>query len=309
MFESLCGWMDSAGIVQVTSEAFAQMPCDTTRVAFILNQPEVHKYIDPVEETREKAPHLSEDLREKGNQFFKNRDYETCIQYYTKSIHWAPTCKEDESNCLSLSFANRSAALFHMKLYNECIMDVDNALDHNYPKSMRYKLYERKGRSYANLDKFDQAQKNFTQAMTCLEEIKMEKKKKKAMEKSFDECLDSCRKRKLAPKQEKFKIIHNCKQPDFDSPQNEVFQSLSSSVDVSYAEDKGRFIVAKEYIPPGKIIMIEKPFASVLLPSQSVSHCHHCLKRSITSLPCLSCPDVGFCTKKCRAQAMETYHK
>ena len=309
MYESLCQSMAESGTVEMSSEAFAKMPCDTTRVAFALNQAEIHQHITPPPRISQKDSKHSQDQRENGNLAFKERDFESALKHYSESICWAPTSKEDDSDCISLGHANRSAALFHLKRYPECIIDIDYALEHNYPKNMRYKLYERKGRCYANMDKLDQAQRNFNQAMACLEEVKMEKKKKKAMEKSFDDCLASCRKRVQSAKQEKFKIVHNCSKPDFDGPQNEVFGSLSSSVDVEYSEEKGRFIVAKDYIPAGKIVMIEKPFASVLLPHKARTHCHHCLKRTVTPLPCLSCTHVVFCSKKCRAQAVETYHR
>lgn len=304
MFEALCQSLARDGVVEVSSGAFAEMPCDTTRMAFVLNQPEVHEHITlPAVPNAEKNIEHSQDQREKGNLAFKDRDFETAIKYYTESVYWAPSPKDDATHCLSLAHANRSAALFHLKRYPECITDMDSALEHDYPKNMRYKLYERKGRCYANMDKVDQAQKNFSLAMSCLDEVKMDKKKKKAMEKSFDECLVSCRKRLQAPKQDKFRITHNCPAPEFDGPQHDVFGSLTASVDVAYDEQRGRYIVARDYLPPGKVVMLEKPFAATVLQHKARTHCHHCTKRTVTALPCLTCPNVGFCSKKCRAQA------
>lgn len=47
---------------------------------------------------------------------------------------------------MSIILANRSAALFHLELYDLAISDIDLAIP-NYPKKMLYKLKERKARS------------------------------------------------------------------------------------------------------------------------------------------------------------------
>jgi len=51
---------------------------------------------------------------------------------------------EGNSKELSLSLANRSAALFSLKAYNLALDDIRLALEVGYPKELRFKLLERK---------------------------------------------------------------------------------------------------------------------------------------------------------------------
>lgn len=58
---------------------------------------------------------------------------------------------------ISIILANRSAALYHLELYDLVISDIDLAVV-NYPKKMLYKLKERKARCLL-------AKKEFTDAL------------------------------------------------------------------------------------------------------------------------------------------------
>jgi SET and MYND domain-containing protein 4 len=44
---------------------------------------------------------------------------------------------------LSIIYANRSACLYHLENYDLAISDIQRALDHGYPKDLRYKVYDR----------------------------------------------------------------------------------------------------------------------------------------------------------------------
>lgn len=47
--------------------------------------------------------------------------------------------------------ANRSAALYHMQKYEDCLKDVARAYKFGYPKEKIYKLYEREAQSHLAL--------------------------------------------------------------------------------------------------------------------------------------------------------------
>ncbi|ELT87827.1 hypothetical protein CAPTEDRAFT_118237 [Capitella teleta] len=94
-------------------------------------------------------------------------------------------------------------------------------------------------------------------------------------------------------------------QPD----SHDQYVSLSSACSVASTENEGRFITAVRNIAPGEIVLIEKPFASVLLRANYSNHCHHCLKHTLEGIPCRTCPDARFCSEACRDTAMQTYHQ
>ncbi|XP_035033579.1 SET and MYND domain-containing protein 4 [Hippoglossus stenolepis] len=78
--------------------------------------------------------------REKGNCSFKSRDYTAAALHYSQGVCSAPLRSEQ----LPLCYANRSAALYHLQLYQDCLNDIDRALKNGYPSHLLHKLEERR---------------------------------------------------------------------------------------------------------------------------------------------------------------------
>ncbi|CAG5872966.1 unnamed protein product [Menidia menidia] len=78
--------------------------------------------------------------REMGNLSFKARDYRAAALHYSQGICFAPQRSEQ----LSLCFANRSAAVYHLQHYKECLDDINTALKNDYPSHLSHKLQERR---------------------------------------------------------------------------------------------------------------------------------------------------------------------
>ena len=55
---------------------------------------------------------------------------------------------------LSVSFANRSAALLHMEEYRLCLQDIEAALVAGYPARLRYKLLDRRATCQLKLGQY-----------------------------------------------------------------------------------------------------------------------------------------------------------
>ncbi|CAB1428211.1 unnamed protein product [Pleuronectes platessa] len=78
--------------------------------------------------------------REKGNLSFKSRDYTAAALHYSQGVCSAPLRSEQ----LPLCYANRSAALYHLQLHQECLKDIDRAVKNGYPSHLLHKLEERR---------------------------------------------------------------------------------------------------------------------------------------------------------------------
>ena len=76
-----------------------------------------------------------------------------------------------------------------------------------------------------------------------------------------------------------------------------------------FSPDRGRYIVAKRDIKPGEVILVERPYASVLVPEYRWSHCHHCMSRTVSTIPCTQCSSALYCNETCRSQAWSAYHR
>lgn len=82
---------------------------------------------------------ISTQLRMRGNQQFKAKDWDEAMNLYNKSLRHAP----NDSENISLAYANRSVCFFQMKKYEQCLADIELAKKANYPKRLAHKLVER----------------------------------------------------------------------------------------------------------------------------------------------------------------------
>lgn len=105
---------------------------------------------------------------------------------------------------------------------------------------------------------------------------------------------------------------------------------LNDGVGFGYNESEGHYAKANGKIKVGDSIIIEKPHCAVLLEKYSKTHCQHCflrcveklfvlkdfelfvfvsLFRTIAPIVCPNCPNVIFCSEKCKEIALSSYHK
>ena len=91
--------------------------------------------------------------------------------------------------------------------------------------------------------------------------------------------------------------------------QNAKFPSFSDTVQIKFAEGRGRYAVASREIKVGELIAIETPFVSLIDKEFSKSHCWNCLLCTKSPIPCEACSGVVYCSKECRQNANDTYHR
>ena len=94
----------------------------------------------------------------------------------------------------------------------------------------------------------------------------------------------------------------------FKDGHNAIYRYLSAACGVRYSPTKGRYLVANRVINPGDPITVESPHASIINKDSTLTHCHHCLARLSSPVPCKICSVVLFCDERCRENGLE-YHK
>lgn len=95
---------------------FSALPCTVSKVDFVLNILENYN-IFPTYIRDCKNSDESSDFRAKGNKLYSLKKYEEALEMYTYSIAVA----EDKSENLGIAFANRSAVLFRLGFFQECL--------------------------------------------------------------------------------------------------------------------------------------------------------------------------------------------
>lgn len=68
------------------------------------------------------------EAKKKGNEFYKNGDYEKAIEFYTQAINLQPQC--------AVYYGNRSAALMMVHRYSQALDDCTRSVqrDEKYTK-------------------------------------------------------------------------------------------------------------------------------------------------------------------------------
>ncbi|KAG4066123.1 hypothetical protein HA402_010325 [Bradysia odoriphaga] len=75
-----------------------------------------------------------------GNELIQKNDYKAAMEQYNKSLCFA----ENGTDAISLAYANRSYCFLELKMYDECITDIELAIRANYPEKSMKKLEIRK---------------------------------------------------------------------------------------------------------------------------------------------------------------------
>lgn len=97
----------------------------------------------------EKDDALASQHRDKGNEFFRQSMWRIPMEFYTETLRFATNGSEH----ISLAYANRSACFLRMKLYAECLIDIELARKANYPHRLMYKLNEREAVCFDQMEK------------------------------------------------------------------------------------------------------------------------------------------------------------
>ena len=155
---------------------------------------------------------------------------------------------------LSLAIANRSASFFHLKMFQECLEDIDLAIKLGYPVKSRIKLIVRRSACEAELNR----------------------------------------------------VIKN--------PEERPTPNVSSGGQLDTVKvlktDSGRGMFASQKITSGELVLMEKPYVSVLHPNRYKSHCYHCLRPlDKRPTPCRSCRQVRYCSNNCSNKSWTLYHE
>jgi len=321
LFDSLCQKLKQTNNLDTISRRFMKLTSDRERVHFLLQLDSVQTHLslpdkcEPVVEAGRKSSKTANRLRNDGNHCFKAKNYMSALCKYTESLSYAPFVVQEcetEERAASLAFANRSAVLFQLGKHQLCLDDIGHAFSTSYPTSLAYKLYDREGQCLTALGKPTEASVSFTAAMDALAVSDLEDRRRQQwhadLEKRIKLCETECPSNYTASPPDLSLTCQNVPEL-YKDHRNPHFESLSDACDVSYDPLLGRHIIAKQDILPGEVILIEKPYASVLLAESRLEHCSHCYKFTLAPIPCPSCHHSLYCSAECRSRAHKLYHR
>lgn len=104
------------------------------------NVTDKNEYVYQINETHAKSDQLAVAYREKGNEEFQVKHWVEAMNLYSKSLGFA----QNDSENISLAYANRSTCFLRMNLYEKCLIDIDLAIKAKYPDNLMPKLEKRR---------------------------------------------------------------------------------------------------------------------------------------------------------------------
>jgi len=207
------------------------------------------------------------------------------IKCYTLSLAYA-----DSDELMAYAHANRSAALCRKQLYKECLIDIDAALNHGYPKEKQKNLRKRGDKAIIEIKKLlqidsedtntrrvvdklcpiDNAEEFATKSenteyignKTTIEENTL--KKQNAMQSKENYLYYAA---KVFPRKPRYLQNDNFSKLIY-GPNKEV-PAVSNGLTVSFSERYGRHYIATQKFKPGDIISIEDPYVHVIYEERS----------------------------------------
>lgn len=91
-------------------------------------------------ERSKKKNKTSTDLRERGNKQIRKQNWYSAMTHYNVSLRYA----EIDTENVSFAYANRSTCFLKMEKYDKCLIDIELAINANYPQRLMSKLKERR---------------------------------------------------------------------------------------------------------------------------------------------------------------------
>lgn len=227
--------------------------------------------------------------------------------YFHQALLQAP----NDSNDLPQAFANRSAALFQLNAFSQCIQDVDNAIKFGYSKNQLPTIILRKALSLKALGKEEEAKivLDSIQLNGMSDQVNGDHGNGETHGSDYRKSLESTfesfsLKATESPKSKFSGHLSDVKKV------NSKLQSATEALKLVHSDSKGFHMIATRKIARDEALIVEKPYCSVLnLPSYE-DFCNYCCQDLDKRLfPCSSCSKVSYCSESCANQAWEEYHE
>jgi len=331
-YHGVCSDLQSRGEVHSMSKHFSLLEDDNERMKFVLEKNFTNNLHWKDFNFTAKDRQESQKLRNLGNQVYQKNRLNEALEYYSQSICLAPhplppnifinhSQDMDDSYTyeeLALGYANRSAVLFQLKEYELCIRDITRAFNYSYPNNLMYKLFERKARCQRAIKDYGRGLESMKEAEMWMKYSTLSETKSVSFKKEISKNIDFLSEKVGAM------TIEDVQNTTGISPQtsgclaknspilpskNPQIPCARSDVKLSYHPEKGRYLTVTNDVKPGEVLLVEKPYSSILLPEYYSSHCQTCAQRIAAPMPCWCCSKARFCSDDCRVEAWESFHK
>ncbi|XP_058447147.1 SET and MYND domain-containing protein 4 [Malaya genurostris] len=272
---------------------FAQLDNDEKRFGFIKSMKSIITDLKLSHQFNGKNLEKSLQFKNLGNKAFQKESWNEALAYYNMCYLSIPDSNEQGK---AIVLANRSAALYHLEKYDLALKDIQRAIGHQYPKEMMYKLRERQARCYLGKKDHVSALKSFKETVQALDDCQLPLERRQKLERDAQIMINLLPRNIEAEK----KLTKSKKSAGVTSKKSAIPEHfVDKALYFDYTENEGRFAKTNSDLKPNTILLLEKPYVSVLLEEYSLTHCSRCFKRASVPICCPKCSDVIFCSENC----------
>ena len=126
--------------------------------------------------------------------------------------------------------------------------------------------------------RYSHATDSYHKALALLDQAELTAQKKQSYREALEKVEAACRgKPDQTVKVKKTKPAED--ETNFNSDPDSLYPNLSASCEVRSSPEKGLYVVAKETLTPGDVIIKEKAYAWSVEPEFKHTYCHHCMSR------------------------------
>ena len=236
---------------QALTREFSECSSNADSISFVSDNPQIGPKLREQFSFRirtAKSDRNSRFYRDLGNKAYQHKKYLEALKLYNKSL----ICSLNGSQEIAVIYANRSAVFYAMKKYDECLKNLEAALNYNYPEKLKFKLIERYAKAKKAMGLFKEVLTLEQQWREAVEVGDIPEEKKLEISKVIDLLMKECRFQDDSLK-EKFVRVTLIDEPIGES--NENVPAMSNKLHVQWTEEMGRHVVAKEDIPPGLFVL------------------------------------------------------
>ena len=261
-----------------------------------------------------KSETKAERARQAGNQMFGKKKYMDALRCYNEAVTQAPagrvTAGKDitKKSELALALANRSAVLFELSMYAECLTDIQYAIVSGYPSNTMYKLINRKAKCLLNQGRHLLARETFQAVLISLDVANLDENAREKWKQNVTKQLHVIKSLESQTSNQTDPQHHQQYNSINISHTNTMMPQFSDVCEVVLTEKVGRQVLARKPIQVGDYILNEKSFASALFSDFATNHCSHCFSMVIAPFPCIQCSSVVYCDNSCREEAWNESH-
>ncbi|KAL7630881.1 UNVERIFIED_CONTAM: hypothetical protein RMT77_018832 [Armadillidium vulgare] len=305
--DDICSRLGELKLLEKSESEFLEINNDYERIRYILKFEKLINLELKIAKYNSKSEEFATALEEEYNNCCHSQEIDTLkhgLKLINRSIQFTPGADRKR---LGIRLMKRAWIKKMLSKFVEAREDALRSLQFHLDHSDMWISLEVLGHCNFHIGKKKTAEGFFKQALDGLKQSNLDQETKAVAAKRIASVYKHARGEEDNEEPDK-NITKDLTTPEVSYGINRTLKCATDAVEVKIKEKTGRGLYATKDIVPGDVIIVEKPYASVLNRGNFETHCNNCFKRFRSSIPCDTCSRVWFCSEECLKEAKAGFH-